>query len=352
MVNNRIYRFDNLKVFMILGIVMEHALLVYGYPRQIEIVWALMISWLMPLFTIISGYWYKKRTIKEYANNYLKPMLVISAVNFLFGFFFYSRYSSAGAINVVGYAMWYLVALFIFTTITNLLIEKINIFVLLILSFIVIFCYAIRPTWAPLEHVIYSLSINRYVSFYPFYLLGILYSKYEHVIRQYMPQKYSIIIFALSMLCYVMLCYVMLCYVMKGFVWTSGFYLGGGNSIVSAIKFICYYSIIGVICLSLVNGAPEKKYFFTQYGSRTMNVYLLHMIVVFFVSYGMFSHFEFTWLNCTLNVLLCIAICCLFFSMKLDITKDIKNMKWVYAVIFYILSLMVVNKSYIYNLLS
>ena len=101
----REYRWDNLKIIMIIGIVMEHTLLIYGYPRNIELLWASCISWLMPLFTVISGYWFKKRTIKDLCNKYLYPMLFFFCCKlhcWLFLLFTLSqRYSSDGLCDVV-----------------------------------------------------------------------------------------------------------------------------------------------------------------------------------------------------------------------------------------------------------
>lgn len=50
---SRVYKWDNLKVFMIIGIVLEHSLIIYNYPRNLELIWAGFISCLMPLFTDI-----------------------------------------------------------------------------------------------------------------------------------------------------------------------------------------------------------------------------------------------------------------------------------------------------------
>ena len=107
---------DNVKFFMILGIVLEHSLLIYGYPRQFEILWAIVISWLMPMFTIISGFFFKEKTICKYADKYIYPLLLFSSINFIVGYFFYTSYLEG--IHIVGYAMWYLWALFIFAVVT------------------------------------------------------------------------------------------------------------------------------------------------------------------------------------------------------------------------------------------
>ncbi len=111
----RDYRLDTIKSIMIMGIVVEHSLLIYGYPRNHELVWGLLISWLMPLFTFISGYLFKERSLKVLVNRYLYPMLIFSSINFLVGSFFYDKYHDG--IHLIGYAMWYLWALFWFSMI-------------------------------------------------------------------------------------------------------------------------------------------------------------------------------------------------------------------------------------------
>lgn len=112
----RDYRLDTIKTVMILGVVATHSLLIYGYPRVHELFWGVFVSWLMPMFTLISGYLYKKRKIKDLFSKYLYPMILFSAINFAIGYFFYEEYYDG--INIIGYAMWYLWALFWFQIIT------------------------------------------------------------------------------------------------------------------------------------------------------------------------------------------------------------------------------------------
>lgn len=42
----RVCKWDNLKVFMIMGIVLEHSLIIYNYPRSLELVWLPARFWL------------------------------------------------------------------------------------------------------------------------------------------------------------------------------------------------------------------------------------------------------------------------------------------------------------------
>lgn len=168
----RVYKWDNLKVVMILGIVLEHAILIYGYPRSMELFWGLFISWLMPMFTIISGYWMKERPLADLCNRYLYPMLLFSGVNFIVGYFFYPVYHKG--IHAMGYAMWYLWALFVYSWLTPKLLRIITIKRLLFLSFVMVLLYNFLPISGRILTLINELQLNRIIGFYPFYLFGIL----------------------------------------------------------------------------------------------------------------------------------------------------------------------------------
>lgn len=172
MTTTRIYKWDNLKVVMILGIVLEHAILIYGYPRSMELFWGLFISWLMPMFTIISGYWLKERPLTDLCNRYLYPMLLFSSVNFIVGYFFYPAYHSG--FHAMGYAMWYLWALFVYSIISPKLMSILTIKKLLLLSCFMAILYNFCPITGKILTLANELQLNRIIGFYPFYLFGIL----------------------------------------------------------------------------------------------------------------------------------------------------------------------------------
>ncbi|OWV16419.1 hypothetical protein B7990_11810 [Fibrobacter sp. UWB4] len=74
-----------------------------------------------------------------------------------------------------------------------------------------------------------------------------------------------------------------------GFTETHGF-----NLLVFGMRWT-NYALTTVMSVSLIAIMPNKKYWFTQYGTRTMNVYLLHMSIVFPVCWCFLRPFMHCW---------------------------------------------------------
>lgn len=222
----RDFRLDNIRVVMILGIVFEHSLLIYGYPRSHEIIWAICISWLMPLFTMISGYLFKARSVKELCKRYLYPMILFSAINFLFGYFFYPAYKTG--FHWIGYAMWYLWALFIMAIITPPL-RKLNYKIAAVLIAVALI-YQLLPLPSIVNYAAQTLQLNRIVGFYPFFVIGHLLRRDMAKIEAKIPRKTC----ALALLAIVVF-YASACLRIPGLAYKSGFYLSFSNGIVTSI---------------------------------------------------------------------------------------------------------------------
>lgn len=332
----RDYFLDNIRVVMILGIVFEHSLLIYGYPRSHEIVWAICISWLMPLFTMISGYLFKARSVKELCKRYLYPMILFSAVNFLIGYFFYPAYKTG--FHWIGYAMWYLWALFIMAIITPLL-QKLN-YKIAVLLIAVALIYQLLPLPSITNYSAQTFQLNRIIGFYPFFALGILLRRDMVKIETMVSRKTcALALFAIACL------YVIACWRIPGLAYKSGFYLsfsnGTGVSILTAGSYIAIVSI----CVLLTLTASREQKWYSKYGARTLNVYVLHMMVVFPLCYGMFAHLTPIVPFKIINSLLAVGFCLFFFSDYVDkIMKSILSKpKWGYVLMLYIVLLVIVN---------
>lgn len=334
----RDFRFDNLRAIMVIGIVLEHSLLIYGYPRSHEFVWALTISWLMPLFTVISGYFFKKRDVKELCNKYLYPMMLFSSVNFIVGYFVYPKYN--GGIHLVGYAMWYLLALFVMAKITPPHLSNKMLFILLVFSIVSTMIYQLLPLPSWLNYISLKLQLNRIVGFYPFFLSGIILRKNLYkIVDKHTPAKWRCVLFACIAL------YLLLCMIFEGLAYKSSFYLCFASGLSSVAQITISYFFILPICLLLILSVPNKESVISKFGSRTMNVYLLHMIVVFLLCYGVFSHLNDSVLIKVLNSLLACIVCFFFFSDVVDriMKKILGKPNWGIALPLYVASLCLVN---------
>ena len=69
---------------------------------------------------------------------------------------------------------------------------------------------------------------------------------------------------------------------------------------------------------------PNKKLWFTRYGVRTMNVYLLHSIIVLPLAYQVFPPFvEADWLERIMMIALPTVLCIPLFSRVVDKTMKL-----------------------------
>lgn len=338
----RDFRLDTIKTIMIMGIVVEHTLIIYGYPRKHELFWGAFIGWIMPMFTLISGFLYKPRPIKELVSKYLYPMFLFSAINFFVGFLFYYRYNNG---FVIGYAMWYLWALFWFAIITTFLLKILDIRIAIIVSFFSVIVYLhFLPLSSLLSMWAMRLQVNRIVGFYPFYLLGVYLRKKDFLKPPDRITLWRVVLFG------TMIVNLILCYLKRGFAYMSAFYLTPHSGIVSVIKYLISYVVISVICISIIKSISNKENFLAQYGERTLNVYLLHMLVVFSVGYGLFSRLGYSYLYVVVNCLVACGLCLPFFSNKVAKIMSVvmSNKRWVLVMVFYGVAVVLVN----YNLIK
>ena len=124
---DRIYLWDNLKVLLMMLVVMTHSVNIYqleGY-EWIQYLWVFIMTFTMPLFMIISGFWYKPRSVSYSFQHFLFPCLLFSAIN-LSGGVICGAYPNGVVLTKSGWAMWYIWALFLYNVITPLLLNKLG----------------------------------------------------------------------------------------------------------------------------------------------------------------------------------------------------------------------------------
>lgn len=132
----RVYLWDNLKFFSIICILILHSTTPYAIDGM---------SWLSPLlpfinlypmtlFAIISGFWFKERSIKKLAIIFLWPCLMFTVVNGILGIYSHFPDYLEKFMFKPGYAMWYLLALFLFSVITKYLLKKVGVTTCLLIA--------------------------------------------------------------------------------------------------------------------------------------------------------------------------------------------------------------------------
>lgn len=83
----RIFLWDNIKVILMMLVVITHSVNIYQLEgeRWIQFLWVFIMTFTMPAFMMVSGFWYKPRSFKYSCKSYLYPCVIFSIINFIVG---------------------------------------------------------------------------------------------------------------------------------------------------------------------------------------------------------------------------------------------------------------------------
>lgn len=262
----------------------------------------------MTLFAIISGFWYKNRPVRRSIALYLWPCLVFTMVNNLLGYFsYFPNFFHSFALKA-GYAMWYLLALFLYNIITGFK-EKIG----LIHLFALMFVFALLVGMIPIPNRI--LDIQRISCLYPCFLFGVL-MKEKLGDRIYkFSRKTKIICFAVLLVIVGINILLRTNPFIRKYDSFTEYY--GLNVYAATIKWGLYLLRI-IACFCLIVLCPNIKLWFTKLGSKTMNAYLLHMIPIFIFCWGLLYESRYEWYAIAISVFLIPVLCIFFMSDRVD----------------------------------
>lgn len=200
--------------------------------------------------------------------------------------------------------------------------------------------YQLLPLPTIANYTAQTLQLNRIVGYYPFFVLGILLRRDMVKIETKVSRK-ACILTLLSIICL----YVIACWSIHSFAYKSGFYLAFAGGIKSSVLTAGSYFTIILICILLLMIVTGKKKWYSKYGARTMNVYVLHMMVVFPLCYGVFAHLPQSTPFKLFNSLIAVGICLFFFSDYVNklIQSVLSKPRWGWTLIVYLISICLVN---------
>lgn len=205
--------------------------------------------------------------------------------------------------------MWYIWALFLYNVITPLLLNKLGNTKTLALSILL----AVICGFRFLDNNI--LDAQRVVNFYPYFLIGICLRKQE--LRIYSLNKKNKFIWSSSFFILIIV-YLILCYYRSGFCYGTGFMQIHGFSIVGFISKWLNFILCLLLSVSAMMIIPNRKLWFSKYGSRTMNVYMLHMSIIFPLCWWLMRPIMNEWYGYLLYIFVVPFVCSFLFSEKVD----------------------------------
>ena len=266
-IKTRDYGFDNIKFILIILVVLGHILEEISTTGFMGVIRSVIYSFHMPLFVFISGYFSrmsKRKTERAFAE-YLIPF-------FIFNTIYTMTIQGVLKVNIFlpQYAFWYLLSLFFW----NISIDYIYKFKpIIIVSFILgIYC----GLFGNIDRV---FSLSRTICFFPFFILGYSFDKEKTEKLRSLNKALPIIGIALSV---GLTAFANI----KGYIPIKMYEMIQSynntkvDNIPGGIERAVIYLIAVLMIVCVISLVPNKEYWFTKYGTRTVCIYIFSSFLV------------------------------------------------------------------------
>lgn len=166
MMFERIYKFDNIKIWLMLLVIVAHTLTnSYGSSINVEYIRFFCLCYTMPLFTFMSGYVTKSEVnLKKLATRLMAPVIVFSLIDFCLSIVF-ARIGKGVWLpgRFSGFALWYIFVLFFYKASLKYAIQ-----IPCLLSLSIVFSWISGA----MPYVGLEFQLERLFCFYPYFLMG------------------------------------------------------------------------------------------------------------------------------------------------------------------------------------
>lgn len=261
--------FDNAKFILIVFVVIGHFIETLTQGDNLHTIYRWIYSFHMPIFVFILGY-FDRRSKNSNISNYIYWFFLFQTLYFAY-YYFIDKSTSAIQFTSPQYSLWYIMACVAWKIITPRFIK---------LKHPIVYAFILCLLAGYDDTISATLSLSRIIVFYPFFLLG--YFCNEEVISKIrkIPNYVSVSVLAGSyILCYfipsifpsfnlgLLLHYCS--YTQMGYtVWYAFIY-----------RFFSL-SISIIVSIAVMAVIPKKQTFYTKHGRNTLQVYLIHGLIV------------------------------------------------------------------------
>lgn len=285
MKTDRIYFYDNLKFILITLVVIGHFLLHILDYQISKSLFLFIYAFHMPLFIFITGFLSKRLTDKN-GNFRLERILGFMILYIIFKILIYVIlkfiYNQDVTLNffVESDCPWYLLTLPIWISLTFIF-NKIKPIYMLIGSITVALLVGYE------QSVGTFLCLSRVLVFYPFFLTGYYLSKenMNKLLNKLHTRKIQIISIIF------LLCLFTLIYLFADNLIFFRMILTGQNNysiipfpynipLTGLVSRAIMYLMALIISIAVLSLVPRRKTFFSKFGERTMQVYILHFLIL------------------------------------------------------------------------
>ncbi|MGV8981457.1 acyltransferase family protein [Clostridium sp.] len=277
----RIFFWDNLKILLIILVVVGHSVDFYtSTSRMMRDIYIFIYTFHMPLFIFVSGY-FSKRVVEG------KHLSIEKVFSFLilyllmkFSFFILTKYMFGNSevdfkFLVESGVPWYLLAMSVWFCFTYILkdIKPVFVIVFSILIGIVVGYYK-------LVSVKDLFSLSRILVFFPYFIAG-YYFKQNHLIKILKCSWLKwVSLISIAILFIIILLYGQEIYLLRGFLTGRNSYLSLNRPLHGGFYRLMFYGLSTIISLAIIYITPKGKLFITKFGTRTLQVYFIHHLVL------------------------------------------------------------------------
>lgn len=274
--NQRLYKFDNVRVLLIFLVVLGHFLELYRDNETVSQVYRVIYSFHMPLFLFISGY-FAKFDKNKVLINWVFPYVLFQFIYIMFDKTVLMNPDRALQFTEPYWILWYLMAGILCYLMIPVLsdVKSRNRPVIVLLLFIGALVIGFD------EHVGYFLSLSRFVSFLPYFVMG-YYAKgiIGKLTRMKLKLPVMVLIKILALVAIAAASYFVVTSpdLVVDLLRHARSYEKADTTIIANLKA---HLVAVVWIFSLLVLMPEKKIsFVSTLGQFTLPVYLLHGFVV------------------------------------------------------------------------
>lgn len=297
-----LYKFDNIKVFLMILVIIAHTLINSYGDKGMEYIRFICLCYTMPLFTFISGYLSKKeQSLKKNCIRLLLPCIIFTIINDLVQEWVNPNYIFSW--KQPGFAMWYLWVLFVYRFALPYLIR---------IKYILLFSFLLSWFVGFIPFVGANYSLSRLCCFLPYFLLGYTIAN-EDVLVRYKNEIFQ----KLNLVGYLVLTFIFIGWFIiitfrPGLTFATAFNDGYSGNINGLMLRIALQFTIVLTGYCILKVFPNKETFYTKYGKRTLYVYLLHGLVVLPFAYIVFPSFGVATFIGKILMILVPTLCCIF----------------------------------------
>ncbi|MDQ0229468.1 acyltransferase family protein [Metabacillus malikii] len=297
---NRDSYFDNAKFFLILLVVFGHLIRSYIDDNDfIMNVYKFVYTFHMPAFILISGYFAKgfrkKGYLEKISKKLILPYLIFQGIYSVY--YYIIRDQQTLLLNPFDphWSLWFLVSLFCW-------------------NILLFFFTKLHPVWAIslafaigliagyFEVISNYLSLSRTFVFFPIFLIGYYLSR-DHFQALQKPKMKGL---AISLFVITFISYFYIDFQYEWLFGSKPYSHFGHVTIMSSIIRLGFYSITLITSLSFLSLIPKSYRFFTEWGTRTFYVYLLHGFIIQYLRNSEWLDFMKDYQSMTLLIILSI----------------------------------------------